>query len=61
MEDQSRITVNLNMKTPYKYIMFKPTGCRRLPTDFRKHFDTEPLEMIFFGLTGTLTEETSIN
>ena len=49
------------MQKPARYIVFKPTGCRSHPKDWRSKFDTEPLEIVFFGLIGSLIEDDSVN
>ena len=44
-----------------KYLFLKPTAFRKKPTLYSQKFSLAPLEIEFFGATGTSMEDCDIN
>ncbi len=44
--------IEIECKRPCKYIYLKPTNMRDAQHSYSKYFDTNPLEIKFFGVKG---------
>ena len=55
-EESEVVTIDLHYKRPAKYIFLKPTSMRFKPDSYSKFFTTSPLEIKFFGVTGSVQE-----
>ncbi len=56
-EDKQQIcTFELDLKRPAKYIFLKPTNLRKKPNDYTSKFNTQPIEIVFFGVSGNVIE-----
>ena len=58
MDDKNVVVCEFDSKRPCRYILVKPTGFREQPTNFVKHkpFKDYPVEIKYFGVTGTVLE-----
>ena len=54
------VTVELLFVRPCKYILMKPTSMRSKPEDYSRLFDSNPLEIKFFGASGAVVDDTAV-
>lgn len=61
MDNDPSITVDIDFQRSCRYIMLKPTGIRKKPTHFTQNINNVPMEIEFFGVTGTSFEDCSLS
>lgn len=52
-DENTELTIDVDFSKQCKYIMLKPTSFRKKPTAFTQNLNSVPMEIEFFGVTGT--------
>jgi hypothetical protein len=52
-DERPSLTIDIDFKKSCRYIMLKPTGFRSKPHHFRQSVNDLPMELEFFGATGS--------
>eukprot|EP00347_Sterkiella_histriomuscorum_P017580 403348792 len=60
-ESETSVSVDIDFQRSCKYIMLKPTGFRKKPTQFSQNINNVPMELEFFGVSGNSSEDANIN
>lgn len=60
-DTETEITVDVDFKRSCKYIMLKPISFRKKPYQFTQNINSVPMEIEFFGVSGTSYEDNYFN
>jgi hypothetical protein len=52
-DERPTLTIDIDFKHSCKYLMLKPTGFRMKPHHFRQQVNDLPMELEFFGASGS--------
>ena len=59
-ESETQLTFEPDCQRLGKYVFLKPTGFRKKPNAFTQNMSVAPLEIEFFGASGTSQEDTEM-
>jgi hypothetical protein len=60
-DSDNHVTVEPDFRRLCKYIFLKPTGFRKKPTAFTQKVSVAPLEIEFFGVTGSTVDPADLH
>lgn len=60
-DTDTQVTFDIDFQRPCKYILLKPTGFRKKPTNFTQNINTVPMEIEFFGVSGSSFDDHQLN